>query len=472
MMIHLKPCHGGKVKAVFAAVAVFAGFTAFAPFAAQAAPLDPAQAKQIDETVAAFARDRLPGAVVLVARNGETVFRKAYGWSDIDRRQPMDPAVQMPIGSLTKQFTATAIMLLMEEGKLALGDSAALYLLDFAPQLKDVSIEQLLSHTSGVPDYTKSWRMWLPEFSNDISLHDLLGRIRGKSLDFAPGSRYEYSNSNYVLLGAIIEKVSGQSYGKFVEQRIFVPLDMRNTAYGGFERAAAMRARGYEADDGKFSAPRSVSTSLVYAAGGVVSSADDLARWDVAVSGGKLLKASSWQRVFTAVPPSRYGYGWSIGQLQGVAEYSHGGSIYGYTSFVARLPEQGLYVAVLANASGDAPVEALARRVGAIALGKPLPDYRRVSLAKSVLEEYAGSYRADDGVMRTVKRDGDHLLIERKGGRKVELYPYSDSAFVTDTLAQAEFVRDPQGRVVELVLTSNGNAARNARIATRRWWPL
>jgi CubicO group peptidase (beta-lactamase class C family) len=470
MMIHLKPCHRGKVKPLLAVFAAFAGFVTCG--LAQAAPLDPAIARQIDEVVSSVGKDRLPGAVVLVARDGETVFRKAYGWSDMDRRQPMDASVQMPIGSVTKQFTATAIMMLMEEGKLSLSDSVARHLPEFAPQLKDVTVEQLLTHTSGVPDYTKQWRMWLPDFGADVSLSEVLGRIRGKSLDFAPGTRFAYSNSNYVLLGAIIEKLSGQSYGKFVEERIFVPLNMGNTAYGGHERAAAMRAKGYEADDGKFSKPRTVPISLVHAAGGVVSSVDDLARWDAAVSSGKLLKAESWQRVFTAVPPASYGYGWSIGKLQGAQEYSHGGSIYGYTSFVARLPEQGLYVAVLANASGDVPVEALARRIEAVAMGKPLPDYRRIALAKGALEEFSGSYRTDDGVVRTVKRDGDHLVIERNGGRKVDVYPYADNAFVTETLAQAEFVRDQQGRVVELLLTSNGNVTRNARVAGKRWWPL
>ena len=432
-------------------------------------------AKQIDEVVARVGKDRLPGAVVLVARNGETVFRKAYGWSDVDRRQPMDAAVQMPIASVTRQFTATAIMMLMEEGKLSLGDSVARHLPEFAPQLKDVTIEQLLTDTSGVPDYSKPalWRAWMPDIGGgEITLPELLGRIRGKSPDFAPGSRFAYNNSNYVLLGAIIEKLSGQTYGKFVEERIFMPLAMGNTAYGGYERAAAMRAKGYEADGGKFSKPKAISVPMAYAAAGVVSSVDDLARWDAAIGSGKLLKAASWQRVFTAVPPASHGYGWSIGTLQGTAEYSQGGSLHGYTSYVARLPEQGLFVAVLANASGDVPLEALGRRIEAAAMGKPLPDYRRIALDKAVLEEFAGAYRTDDGVVRTVKRDGDHLVIERSGGRKVDVYPYAENAFVTDALSQVEFVRDPQGRVVELLLTSDGNTTRNARVAGKRWWPL
>jgi CubicO group peptidase (beta-lactamase class C family) len=464
MMIHLKPCYRGKVKPVILALAAACG-------AAQAAPLDPAVAKQIDEVVARVGKDRVPGAVVLVARNGETVFRKAYGWADVDKRQPMDAAVQMPIGSVTKQFTATAVMLLADEGKLSLNDPVTKFLPDFT-QLRDVTIEHLLTHTAGVPDYTQQWRFWLLDTANEIALPDLLGRIRGKAPEFAPGSRFDYSNSNYVLLGAIIEKASGQSYGKFVEERIFVPLGMGNTAFGGYERAAAMRAKGYEADGGKFSKPKAISMSMAYAAGGLVSSVDDLARWDAAISSGQLLKAPSWQRVFTAAPPGNYGFGWGIGKLQGVPEYSHGGIIPGYTSFVARLPQQGLYVAVLTNASGDVPIEPLARRIEAVAMGKPLPDYRKVAVAKSTLEEFAGTYRADDGMMRTVKRDGDHLVIERSGAPKVEVYPYADNAFFTESQALAEFVRDPQGRVVELLLTRNGNVTRNARVATKKWWPL
>jgi CubicO group peptidase (beta-lactamase class C family) len=470
MMIHLNPCHRWKVKLLFAALA--------AGGLAQAAPLDPAVVRQIDDVVSQVGKDRLPGAVVLVARNGETVFRKAYGWADIDRRQPMEPAVSMPIGSVTKQFTATAIMMLAEEGKLSLTDSVAQHLPEFAPQLRDVSIEQLLTHTSGVPDYTRQWRFLLLDRGDEIALPDLLKRIKGKSLDFTPGARFEYSNSNYVLLGAIIEKLSGKPYGKFMEERIFMPLGLGNTAYAGYERAASMRAKGYDADNGKYSKPKSISMSMAYAAGGLVSTVDDLARWDAAIASGKLLKGESWQRVFSPArlqngEPSNYGYGWGLGKLQGVTEYSHGGEIYGFSSFVARLPEQGIYVAVLANASGDVTTELLAQRVAAVALGKPVPHYRKITLSKSTLEEFAGTYHGDEGTVRTVKRDGDHLVVERSGAPKVEIFPYSDSAFfVRDSLSQAEFVRDPQGKVVELLLTRNGNVTRNARVATKRWWPL
>jgi len=470
MMIHLNPCHRGKVKLLVAALAACG--------CAQAAPPDPALARQIDEVVSQVGNDRLPGAVVLVARHGETVFRKAYGWADIDRRQPMEAAVSMPIGSVTKQFTAAAIMMLAEEGKLFLTDSVAQHLPEFAPQLRDVSIEQLLTHTSGVPDYTRQWRFLLLDRGDEISLPDLLGRIKGKSLDFAPGTRFEYSNSNYVLLGAIIEKVSGQPYGKFMEERIFVPLGLGNTAYGGYERAASMRAKGYEADGGKYSKPKSISMSMAYAAGGLVSTVDDLARWDNAITSGKLLKGESWQRVFSPArlqtgEPSKYGYGWGLGKLQGATAYSHGGEIYGFSSFVERLPEQGIYVAVLANASGDVTTELLAQRVAAVALGKPVPQYRKITLSKSTLEEFAGTYRSEEGTVRTVKRDGDHLVIERSGAPMVEIFPYSDNAFfVRDSLSQAEFVRDPQGRVVELLLTRNGNVTRNGRVATKKWWPL
>jgi len=443
-----------KPSPVCAAIAVLLA----APLV-HAAP-EPAQdvAARIDQVLSATYKADAPGATVIVVRDGKTILRKAYGLADLERKQALAADTPMRLGSITKQFTSTGILMLVDEGKIKLDDDISVYLPDYPTQGRKITIEHLLTHTSGIVSYTGK-----PVYSNamqkDVTVQQMVDSFKNDPLDFAPGSRYKYNNSGYFLLGAIIEKVSGKTYDKFVEERIFVPLGMTRSAYEGHERDKASRAQGYTRAPEGFQPSKPISMTQPYAAGSLVSTVDDLARWDAAVSSGKLLKAASWQRAFTPYvlttgSSTGYGYGWETGTLRGAQMIGHGGGIPGFNTFALRLPAEKLYVAVLSNTdSGLQPAAEAAYKAAAIALGKPFPDYREVKLDAKVLDGYAGVYRTEGNDIRTVRRDGDHLVMQRAGRPPVKLLAFSETGFfIPDTLPSFEFKRDARGKATQLVV--------------------
>jgi D-alanyl-D-alanine carboxypeptidase len=224
--------------------------------------------------------------------SSRTARRAAQGlWlADTASTSALAPDTPMRVGSITKQFTSTAILMLVDEGKVKLDDDITVYLPDYPTQGKKISIEHLLTHTSGIVSFTGK-----PDYMANMSQGrdgaQMVDSFKNDPLEFAPGSRYKYNNSGYFLLGAIIEKVSGMRYDEFIAQRIFVPLGMTRTAYEGHERDKAVRALGYSGKGGSFAPSAPLSMSQPYAAGSIVSTVDDLAKWDAAVSSGKLLKA-------------------------------------------------------------------------------------------------------------------------------------------------------------------------------------
>lgn len=434
-----------------------------------------ALAARLDSAIAPLFKANEPGATIIVTRGGRALFRKAYGMADVANGRPMTPDTVMRLASITKQFTATGILLLADEGKLSLGDDITRFLPDYPTGGKHITIEHLLTHTSGMANYTSK-----PGFESNLTTDQTVGQMiagfKNDAPQSEPGTRYAYSNSGYVLLGAIIEKVSSLSYAQFVEQRIFVPLGMNNSAYAGHERGSAPRARGYTRSSGSsssgFEPGKAISMTLPYAAGALVSTVDDLARWDAAVSSGKLLKPATQQKALTAHiladgTSAPYGYGWSVGTLRGMPMQSHGGGIYGFSTYAVRLPEQQLYVAVLTNAdSGLASAEMVALKAAAIAAGNPFPDYKAVALGPKVLEAFQGSYRIDDSNVRNFRSEGGQLVMDRNGRNKVVLTAFSDNGFfVPNSVASLEFQRDAGGAVTAVTFYGPGEPVVQARIA-------
>src|SRR5690349_4795039 len=188
-----------------------------------------------------------PGAAVLVMKDGQVLLRKGYGMANLELGVPIAPEMVFELGSVTKTFTATAIMMLAERGKLSIQDDLTRYLPDFPTHGKKITLEHLLSHTSGVPNFT-SLPDWVGKQRLDVSVEELIGLFRGKPLDFEPGERYSYSNSGYALLGAVIEKVSGRTYEEFIEEEIFKPLGMTSSRFGRASEVIPGRVNGYEPD--------------------------------------------------------------------------------------------------------------------------------------------------------------------------------------------------------------------------------
>lgn len=413
---------------------------------------------QIDRMLSATYQPDAPGVTVIVVKDGKTLLRKGYGMADLAQKRLLAPDTVMRIGSLTKQFTATAILMLVDEGKIKLDDDITVYLPDYLAGNKKITIENLLTHTSGIVSYTSKpdYRSNMPV---DRTVKQMINGFKNDPLEFEPGSHFHYNNSGYFLLGAIIENVSGKTYDKFVEERIFVPLGMTRTAYEGHERSKAPRAVGYSRGEQGFAPSVPISMTQPYAAGSLVSTVGDLARWDAAVSSGKLLKAATWQRAFTPYilsdgKSTGYGYAWETGKFLGLPMNGHSGGINGFNTYALRLPTEKVYVAVLSNADSGLPMaDDIAMRAAAIAIGKPFPEFKEIRLPASALDALSGTYQFDAGVKRAFRREGDNLVMQGSGGGQVGLNAFSETGFfIPNTLSVVEFARDAQGHPTTVTL--------------------
>lgn len=426
--------------------------------AAQATAPD-AIAKALDAAIAPVLKDNQPGAAVLVLKDGKTLLRKGYGLSDIEAKRAIQAGDVFRIGSMTKQFTAVAIMMLEEEGKLSVQDEITRFIPDYPTQGKKITIEHLLTHTSGIQSYTD-----MPGFrtivQKDMKPMEVVDFFKNEPMQFAPGERYAYNNSGYFLLGVIIEKVSGMSYADFVAKRIFEPLEMRDTAFEGHERTGGgKRITGYGFRSPDFVPAPPISMTQPYAAGSLISTVDDLARWNAAIDAGRLLKADTWKRVFTPYTlssgkKSSYAYGWTVRKLRGEPAIEHGGAINGFLSQGIRLPESKVLVVVLMNAIGRQPGPGyLADKLAAIAAGKPFPELTPITLKPEALERFEGTYRIDEKQTRIISRDGDNLYLQR-GGNKVLLKPYRDNEFFIPgtSFTRYRFENGADGKVARMVV--------------------
>lgn len=332
-----------------------------------------AQIEAVDAMLSRHLKPGAPGVTVIVTRDGSLLFRKAYGLANVEKNIALKPEMALRVGSVTKQFTAAAIMLLTEQGKLAISDEIGKYLPDFQSRGHSVTIENLLTHTSGIANYTA-----LPKFPSVMKMGATVGEaisfFKEATPEFTPGERFSYSNSNYFLLGAIIEIVSGMPYADFMEQHIFRPLQLVNTK---IETDALLDAPvvGYTQARRKVVSAPYYSMSWPYAAGALRTTVDDLALWDRAITEGKLLKPEFWQRMTTSYKlnatgiATGYGYGWFIRKVRHRKVIEHGGDIGGFSADAMRFPREGLFIAVLANSDSlDPAPDALAEKIAALFL--------------------------------------------------------------------------------------------------------
>lgn len=316
-----------------------------------------------------------PGATVLLRRDGETVFRGASGMANLELGVPMRPDHVLRIGSITKQFTAAAILLLEDRGMLKVSDEISRYLPDFPAQGERITIEHLLTHTSGVFNFTDLSNYWRGDLiRTDISVEKLIELFAGKPQLFSPGSDFSYSNSGYVLLGAIIEKVSGKTYAEFMQTEILAPLGLRDTQYGG-RQIVARRVTGYEIDpDGRYQNALPISMTHPYAAGALLSTVDDLARWNAALMDGKLLSGQALRAMTSAArledgTDTEYGYGLYVRDREGLRVISHSGGIHGFSTSALWLPDERIYAVVLSNLENSSNANELIWRLARDAAG-------------------------------------------------------------------------------------------------------
>lgn len=336
--------------------AVIAGLTAMlATFGAAAAPpLGAAQRTQIDRVAAeALAQQRVPGLTVAIARDGELLYGKGYGLRDITHGRRADAATIYEIGSITKQFTAAAVMLLVQSGKVKLDVPIQTYLSGI-PLGQRITVRELLTHTSGLPNYTDQPGFFAHLHDTRVAPDKLVAVIAGKPLDFAPGTRWEYSNTNYVVLGMLIAKESGMSYPAFLRTRIFTPLALRRTFYSNTFPAVDDIAHPYDASGPTTKPVHLLNLSWAYAAGALWSDADDLVRWENALYSDRVVDAHSLSEMTTPAKladgrSTDYGFGLLLSALYGHREIWHNGGLPGYSTRDAYFPDEHLEIAVLGD---------------------------------------------------------------------------------------------------------------------------
>ncbi|MBK5256745.1 MAG: serine hydrolase [Vicinamibacteria bacterium] len=416
-----------------------------------------------------------PGAAVIVVKDGKTLFRKAYGMADLELGVPLQPDMVFRLGSITKQFTATAILMLAEEGKLNVQDRIEKHLPGYPTHGHTITIEHLLTHTSGIQSYTGMPGWMTDRITAPMKPQEIIDGFKKEPMNFAPGERYAYNNSGYILLGAIIEKVSGKTYEAFVKERIFDPLGMTSSYYGSTEPIIKKRVPGYSGDAKAPVNARYLSMTQPYAAGSLASTVDDLARWDQALAASKLIKpeslAQAWKPfVLKSGEPTTYGYGWVKGSLRGRRSIEHGGGIFGFSTYALSLPDDRVYVAVLCNSDSPATDPGyVARKLAALGAGDPFPEWTEVKLDNSVLERYAGLYQIDANNTRTVTVAEGRLYTQRSGGgQRLEARASSQTEFFyPQNFTHFTFVLDASGRATEMLMHQDGaaEAQRAPRVA-------
>jgi CubicO group peptidase (beta-lactamase class C family) len=330
---------------------------------------------QIDAIFAALKSGNAPGAAVLVVRNGKPVFRRGYGVTDLRTLRPIDARTNFRLASFTKQFTAACIMLLARDGKLRYEDHLSDFFPEFPAYGKSITVRNLLNHTSGLEDYgellMKQYVNTPPERVPQILDAGVLKILEQQSgTRFPPGSKWEYSNSGYAVLAMIVERVSGEPFGQFLQERIFAPLKMKNTlAYENGKNEVRHRAYGHTKTENRWEQTDQSPTSAVLGDGGIYSSLDDLAKWDRALRQHTLLTEAEMRPALTPVQPTdgpakfpegpvvSYGFGWFLDPYQGHKRMSHDGSTVGFRTTIQRFPDDALTVIVLANRADVNPEE-------------------------------------------------------------------------------------------------------------------
>jgi D-alanyl-D-alanine carboxypeptidase len=326
------------------------------PAPAQSA-MDSALAAKAEELIApAVAADQFSGAV-LVARDGVPVFRRAFGLADREWGIPNTADTKFRIGSITKQFTATAILQLAEAAKLLVDDPMSKYYPDAPPAWNTITIRHLLTHTSGIPSFTGIPHFFDGQARLDRTPAEIIELTRDKPLEFAPGSKYSYDNTGYVILGYIIEKLSGERYADYIQHHIFEPLGMKSSGYDVSDAIIPKRAAGYSRDKDQYINAGFISMTEPYAAGALYATVDDMLAWDQALYSAKILTPASLQAMFTDYGHG-YGFGWVIDTLYGHRRLLHAGGVNGFITRFDRYPEDNLTVVVFSNEDSAAAAEA------------------------------------------------------------------------------------------------------------------
>lgn len=412
----------------------------------------------MDQIVQSYVADRQFMGTVLVARGGQVLFSKGYGSANLEWDIPNAPNTKFRLGSVTKQFTAASILLLEERGKLSVGDAVKKYMPDAPAAWDKITIFHVLTHTSGIPSFTG-----FPDFAKlepfATTPTELVARFRDKPLEFEPGEKWNYSNSGYVLLTYLVEKITGDRYEKFVRDNVFTPLGMKDSGYDSNSAVIPHRASGYVSGKDGFENAGFVHMSVPQGAGALYSTTEDLLKWEQGLFGGKLIQAASLEKM-TKPFKNDYAFGLQVDTIGGRKAIEHGGGIEGFNTELAYYPDDKLTVVVLGNVNGQAPME-IAGKLAALAHGETVTlssERKEITLDPKVLSRYVGAYQLAQGPAMLITLDGNRLLSKLGNQPAVPIFPQSETLFFLKVAdAQIEFSKDAgQGPASQLTLHQNG----------------
>lgn len=417
---------------------------------------------ELDAYIKALEKHQNFHGSVFVAKDGEVLLNKGYGFADFEQNTNNISQTKFAIGSITKQFTAMAIMQLNEKGLLSVEDKISKYFPDF-PNGDSITIHNLLTHTSGLTNYTN-----LSEFL-DIDLNNkdpmkTIELIKNLPLEFEPGKEFSYSNTNYVLLGMIVENITDMSLEDYLQKNIFTPLNMSNTGSYYIENNQFPDTTPYTGFLEIYPVDDELVLTQAYGAGNIYSTVEDLYRWDRALSTEQLVKKETLDKIFTeyiTMPGAgSYGYGWMIADTDMGRQIFHGGNTMGFTANIARYPEKDLVVVILTN-SAYYDTTSLTNALTSIVLDK---DYEMPEVLKEIeiedpnlYDNYIGKYEFIDGTYINITKIEDKLYAQVTGQNAFEILPLSNNRFFAkDVDIRIEFIKDEEEKITELVLEQLG----------------
>jgi D-alanyl-D-alanine carboxypeptidase len=423
-----------------------------------------ARADKVDDYVKAeMQKQHVPGLSLAIIKDGKIIKVEGYGLANVELSVPAGPETVYKIGSVSKQFIASGIMLLIQEGRVSLDDKISKFLEGTPATWKEITVRHLLTHTSGIVREAPGFDPL--KIQNDA---DVIKTAYPLPLRFAPGEKYEYCNVGYFALAEIIRKVTGKQWGDYLNERLFLPLEMNATRTTTMTEIVQNRANGYVWRDGKLR-----NANIYFAlrpSGAFLSSVLDLAKWDAALYTDRILKQSVRDQMWSPVKLNNgashpYGFGWQLDTVGGHRRVHHGGSLPGFRAALARFVDDKLTVVVLTNGDNANP-SAIALGVADLYIPGLIPKRTAARIDPRVFDAYVGQYQPNPSTVLTIIREGDKLMMQQgSSAEKRELLPENEANFFTteNRLLTYSFVKDEKGQVTQLAVQTGGGEIGRAK---------
>lgn len=425
---------------------------------------------QVDALLAPWAKNDSPGAAVMVIQNGKVAHQACYGIANLEAKVPIAPDTAFDLASVSKQFNSMAIMILAERGKLKFDDPLSKFFPQFPPYARKITVRHLLNHTSGLPDYMELFvktgkidKDGKPVGFEPTSRDVLELLAQQKELLFEPGTKWEYSNSGYVVLAQIVEKASGKRYPQFLKANIFRPLGMKETRVSDESRPPIKnRATSYAREGNGYKNADYHPLNWIYGDGNVNTTLRDMYKWDQGLYTEKLVKVSTLQEAWTSGKLNNgsetgYGFGWAVGNYLGLRNTSHSGGWAGFRTHISRFPEQRFTVIVLSNLAGFNP-RRISNKIAKIYLGDKMTFPAPAKVSSEAMQEYAGRYQMAPDFILEIKFEDSALWAKFGDQEKDRLVPESVAKFYLEDMedSRIEFNKDAAGKVTSATVGLGG----------------